>query len=189
MTRPKPGAREARERYEAEVRRLFAEGKTDEEMSATITASGRKVGVSGIRKYRCGLGLIRTGYRVPPTREDVMDHEYVLREYDERDPKTPEEIESVIRGIANDVGRSYDHVRRYLRNEGKVQRRKDLDPDALAHARVLLEDGMPYTEVSELVEISIDTLKSRLPGLGLRDKDRWAFAHARRMEKKLGLVA
>lgn len=174
-----------RMKYRDDITRLFHEGKTDEQIAAAITADGRKTSPDAVRKMRGRLHLAhpRGGYQGVPT-----DTAYVIREFTERAPKTDKEIANVIAGIATDVGRHPDTVRRLLRREGLVEKRRvNYTQEDLDRAVAMLDDGTPYHDVAEVTGVPYDTLHRKFPGRGVRPQDQWVYNQAKKLEALVGL--
>jgi AraC-like DNA-binding protein len=169
---------------------LFNEGKTDAEIAEGLTAAGFPREVASIPKMRTKIGLKRPHAMpsfMPPG--GPMDTEFVVREFTGRNPQTRDEITRVIQGIAQEVNRHPEHVRRFLRGEGLVaSQHREIPQEQLDRAKALLEEGLPYSRVSAEVGLTRDQLTRRFPGRGIRTGVEMSeYRQALKLEQKLGL--
>lgn len=180
--------RRQRDRRREMIRELFEAGKSDHEIANHLRVNGYpKATVLTTVRIRVKMGLRRPPAK-PPVRESLVDLDLARQHFEERKPKSREEIANLIEGLANDMGCDPKHMRRVLRNAGVVERvRVGPDPAALKRAEALLDDGMPYALVAKVTGVSYDSLKNHLPGRGVRPEDMGAYRAAKRLEEKVGL--
>lgn len=176
-----------RERHRNRVRELFEQGRSDEEIAAIVTVEGRETGARGVKALRLKMKLKHPRYDLNAGLVP-LDTAYVEREFRERNPETDEDIRNVILGIATDVDRHPDHIRRHLREAGFIEAKpKRADPEKLEQARRLVEDGASYHEAEKTTGLSRHTIRDHFPGLGVRPEDQWVYIQAKKLEAAVGL--
>lgn len=161
------------------ITRLFTERKTDEEIGAVVGLKPRTV-----RKERGRLHLVRPrvvhAENLRPRRPQ-LDREYIQRQY-----TGPESIGH----IAQALGADPDSIRRILRDELGIYAhgpRAEVDPEAVARADDLLDGTIPFEEVAKTVGLTVEQLKYRFPGRGLKQENQGALRVARELAEGLGL--
>lgn len=159
-------------------------GLSDEEIA-------EKIGYSGAT----AVHQIRSRFRIPTLapvtpRASVQSeaararHGLVVKAFD-----PAAELNDQLRQLGRRFGYCPDSVRRILRDAGAVKAvGKRYTEEQLAPAKELLEDGMPYTEVSQMLGVGVHALRSHFPGMGLAVEDRGVYRKMRRQEREMGLT-